>query len=452
MLCAAGRHSRSRSLTRYFWSGAYGKRFFWRPAPLDFKFEVGTCLHEALRLAYLTTEYPKVSHTFIRREIAELERRGLPILRLAIRSPGGAIADPADIAEAARTTHCLELPRREFARRSLEVFARNPLLWARATEMAVAMSRRSERGLARHAAYLAEAAVLLRRLEQERIDHVHVHFGTNAAAVARLMRCLGGPTYSVTIHGPDEFDAPIGFSLGAKVEDAAFVCAISDYASAQLRRWVGPAHWDKIHVVHCTVGDAFLNTQHIVDPDSKLLVSVGRLSAQKGQLLLVDALDQALRAGVDARLVLVGDGELRGVIEERIRLLGLVDRIEITGWVDEATIREYIRRSRALVLPSFAEGLPVVIMEAMAMGRPVVSTMIAGIPELVKPGENGWLVTSGRVDEVAGAICEVMKVPADMLDNMGKRGRDRVRRYHHTETEVGKLEALFRQYVHAQLG
>ncbi|MCB9655201.1 MAG: glycosyltransferase family 4 protein [Deltaproteobacteria bacterium] len=407
----------------------------------------GLSVFGTLRLAYLTTEYPKVSHTFIRREILELERRGLPILRLAIRNPGGAIADPADEEEAKKTIHCLDLPRHEFVRRPLERMAKNPAAWARATEMALSMSRQSERGLGRHAAYLAEAAVLLRVLERERIDHVHVHFGTNAAAVARLMRCLGGPTYSMTVHGPDEFDAPIGFSLGAKVEDASFVCAISDYASAQLRRWVNSSHWDKIHVVRCTVGESFLRNQPIVDPNSNLLVSVGRLSAQKGQLLLIEALAEARKAGVDARLVLVGDGELRHEVEAKIEALNLKDRVTITGWVGEAEIRNYIRQSRALVLPSFAEGLPVVIMEALAMGRPVVSTVIAGIPELVKPGENGWLVTSGRVDEVAGAICEVMKVPADMLDAMGKRGRDRVLRHHFTETEGAKLEALFRRYI-----
>lgn len=395
-----------------------------------------------LNLAYLTTEYPKVSHTFIRREILELERRGHAVLRLAIRSAGDAIADDADRREAERTIHLLSLPNWAIAAAVTRSALRRPVRWLSALWMTLIMSRASERGLLRHLAYLAEASVLLSILRKHEIQHVHVHFGTNAAAVARLIRCLGGPSYSMTVHGPGEFDAPLGFSLIEKADDAAFVVAISDFCYAQLCRWMAPAQWEKIYVVHCSVNDEFFEPMTPVDESSRILLSVGRLSAQKGQLILLDAMKRLVDDDVDVRLVLAGDGELRPLIEQRIVALGLQRHVQLTGWVDEAALRMYLREARALVQPSFAEGLPVVIMEALAMGRPVISTFVAGIPELVRPAENGWLVAAGNVEELASALREALGASAARLTAMGRAGRERVRARHHVATEVTALEAL----------
>jgi colanic acid/amylovoran biosynthesis glycosyltransferase len=397
-----------------------------------------------LRIAYLTTEYPKVSHTFIRREIVELERRGHHMLRLAIRSSNGAIADAADQEEASRTIACLSLPTMTILMSIASVKLRHPLRWLRAMEMAWRMSRVSDRGLLRHAAYLIEAATLLRICERERIGHVHVHFGTNAAAVARLMRCLSGQTlsYSMTVHGPDEFDSPRAFSLGEKVADAAFVCAISDFCSAQIRRWSEPRDWEKIQVVRCTVGTEFFDRAKPIATNSRTLLSVGRLSAQKGQLLLIEAMARLCDEGVDLKLILAGDGEMRSEIERAISAARLNDRVTITGWVDEATVREHLLASRALVQPSFAEGLPVVMMEALAMRRPVIATTIAGVPELVRAGECGWLIPAGNVDELVEAMRNAMATPVETLNQMGAAGAQRVRERHYTPTEVDKIEAL----------
>lgn len=401
----------------------------------------------ALRIAYLTTEYPKVSHTFIRREIVELERRGHHVLRLAIRGAGkggAAITDAADREEAARTIACLSLPKLTMLISIAAVKIRHPLCWLRAMRMAWRMSRVSDRGLTRHAAYLFEAATLLRICERERIRHVHVHFGTNAAAVARLMRCLSGQalSYSMTVHGPDEFDSPRAFSLGEKVADAVFVCAISDYCGAQIRRWSEPRAWAKIHVVRCTVGSEFFDRAKPIAATSRTLLSVGRLSAQKGQLLLIEAISRLRDEGVDLKLILAGDGEMRSEIERATAAAKLDDRVTITGWVDEATVREHLLASRALVQPSFAEGLPVVMMEALAMRRPVIATTIAGVPELVRSGECGWLIPAGNVDELVEAMREAMASPIERLNQMGAAGAQRVRERHYTPTEVDKIESL----------
>jgi glycosyltransferase involved in cell wall biosynthesis len=313
------------------------------------------------------------------------------------------------------------------------------------------MGRRSDRGLLRHLAYFVEACFLLGVVRRQGVEHMHVHFGTNPTAVARLIRCLGGPRYSFTVHGPDEFDAPRQLDLAGKVADAAFVVAISDYGAAQLRRWVPLDHWPKIQVVHCTVGEDFFREARPIDPASETLVCVGRLCPQKGHLVLIDALARLVSDGVDARLVLAGDGELRQIIEQRIRELDLLDRVEITGWIDEAEVRRRILAARALVLPSFAEGLPMVLMEALALGRPVISTYVAGIPELVRPGENGWLVPAGNVVQLAAALRSVLTTPADVLDAMAQAGRACVQERHSTVAEGARLERLFVavQEVHA---
>jgi len=269
-----------------------------------------------------------------------------------------------------------------------------------------------------------------------------VHFANNAAAVARLSQQLGGPPYSMTVHGPTEFDQPIGFSIGDKLHDAAFTVAISHFGAAQLQRWARPSDWPRIAIVGCTIGDEFEKPAAPIRPGSNTFVCVGRLAPPKGQLLLLDAFAELVAGGADARLVLAGDGELRGAIEARIAERGLGGRVSVTGWIGSEQVRELLAESRALVLPSFAEGLPVVIMEAMASGRPVISTFVAGIPELVEPGRSGWLVPAGTIAPLVAAMREALALPTERLDEMGAAGRARVLERHSTRDQVARLEAL----------
>ena len=132
-----------------------------------------------------------------------------------------------------------------------------------------------------------------------------------------------------------------------------------------------------------------------------------------------------LRRGCAFELVLAGDGALRGAIEERVRALGLQEHVRITGWIGSVEVRKELEAARALVLPSFAEGLPVVIMEAMALRRPVITTYVAGIPELVRSGESGWLVPAGDVDALADTIVECLDASGELLERMGRAARER---------------------------
>ncbi len=397
--------------------------------------------HEPLRLAYLTNRYPAVSHTFIRRELLELERRGHRVERVAIRRAESVLVDPADRAELARTFHVLDQPRGKLLAMALAGMARAPLSVFRAALLTVDLALHSDRGLFRHAAYLVEALVLREHFARRSIEHVHVHFGTNPVAVALLVRTLGGPRYSFTAHGPDEFDAPLALALPRKIAGAEFVVGISHFALAQLIRWARPQDWDKLHVVRCTVGDDFLG---LPPPEhaGEGFVCVGRLSAQKGHFVLVDALRKLRERGLRPRVVFAGDGELRAELEREIAAAGLSDQIEITGWIDEAQIRARIRAARALVLASFAEGLPMVFMEALAVGRPVIATRIAGVPELVEDGLSGWLVTAGRADLLADALQAALEAPAEQLARMAAHGKRAVAERHATRIEGERLERL----------
>lgn len=400
-----------------------------------------------MHVAYLTPQYPKVSHTFVRREIHELERRGHRILRLSIRRPEAEVVDAADRAERERTLVVLAQPPGRLAAAFARVALTRPGRLLRALALSLRQGLAGGAGLVRHLAYLVEATFVLERLRAEGVEHVHVHFGTNAASVARLLRRLGGPPYSITVHGPDELDAPAAHALGAKIEESAFTIAISDFTAAQLRRWVAPEQWSKLRVVRCTVDERFFEAAEPVRDDAHGLVCVGRLSAQKGQLVLLDAFAELLRKRPDlegARLVLAGDGEMRAQVEGRIAALGLAERVAITGWIDEARVREELRRARCLVLPSFAEGLPVVLMEALAMARPVISTWVAGIPELVVPGESGWLVPPANPVALAEAMAAALDAPAEQLHRMARAGARRVRERHAVATEGELLEALLR--------
>ena len=301
------------------------------------------------------------------------------------------------------------------------------------------LARKSERGTVIHLIYLAEACILRRWTQQDHIAHLHVHFGSNSTTVAMLCRLLGGPPYSFTVHGPEEFDRPVSLGLGARIRQAAFVVSICSFGRSQLWRWAEFRDWGKVHVVHCGLDQSFLGTPPSPPSSAPRLINIGRLSEQKGQLILVEAAARLRAQGRDFEIVLIGGGPLREAIEERIRQLDLCAHVKLVGWLTGPQVRQELLDSRGLVLPSFAEGLPVVIMEALALGRPVIATYVAGIPELVHPGETGWLVPAGDVEELVAAMVQMLDAPIEQLERMGRAGAERVARDHDIRTEARKL-------------
>lgn len=395
-----------------------------------------------MKISYFINQYPKVSHSFIRREILALERQGFDIQRVALRGWNEPLADGEDLHERTLTRYVLKTGLFGLCLPTFLELLKSPARFLRALRLALEMSRKSDHRALRHLVCLAEACVLRRWADAHQSAHIHAHFGTNSATVVTLARVLGAPPYSFTVHGPEEFMRPL--ALEQKIHRASFVVAISSFGRSQLFLLSRFADWQKIKVVHCGVEASFYETAAVPIPDAPRLVCVGRLCEAKGQLLLIEAAAALAKEGIAFELVLAGDGPLRAAIERATRDHGLERRVRITGWVSSNAVRDEILAARALVLPSFAEGLPVVLMEAMALRRPVLTTYVAGIPELVVPGENGWLIPAGSVDELAHAIKSCLLASGDDLERMGNAGYQRVLARHSVDSEASKLEALFR--------
>lgn len=398
----------------------------------------------SLTVAYIVNQYPKISHSFIRREIKALESHGLTIHRFSVRSCQGELVDTEDKSEQEKTRAILGQNYFWLLLWPCLIFLGRPIRFLNAFLLMLRLGWNSDRGILIHIAYLIEACTLLHWVSTTHVDHVHAHFGTNSTAVAMLCHCLGGPPYSFTAHGPEEFDRPLSIGLPEKIKRAKFIVAISSFGKSQLYRWCCHEDWPKIQIVRCGVDDTFLSDGSVnLVPDNNQFVCVGRLSEQKGHLLLIEASRQLLVQGYKFRLLLVGDGPLRKAISDLIERYDLTDIVKITGWATSEEVREYIQVSRVMVLPSFAEGLPVVLMEALAMGRPVISTNIAGIPELLGNNVCGWLVTAGSIEALTDAMIKALEEPIDSLNLLGIEGTKRVRQYHNALTESHKLVDCF---------
>ncbi|MCE9606894.1 MAG: glycosyltransferase family 4 protein [Planctomycetia bacterium] len=397
------------------------------------------------RVAYLVNQYPQPSHSFIRREIRALEDQGYEVRRFTVRSYAGKLVDEQDRAERNRTTALLDVGVLRMLAAVLQVFVASPRVFVRALKLAIRLGKRSDRGRLLNLVYFAEACVLRKLLQAGGIEHVHAHFGTNSTSVAMLCRELGGPAYSFTVHGPEEFDKPEFLHLGEKIERSAFVVAISEYGRSQLYRQCSYEHWAKIQVVRCGVDAQFHDVAPTPPAAAARLVCVARLHEQKGLPMLVDAAARLKREGLTFQIDVIGDGPLRSGLEAKIAEFGLENFVRLLGWKSGAEVREALLASRALVLPSFAEGLPVVIMEALALHRPVVSTYVAGIPELVEPGINGWLVPAGAIEPLVEAMREVLAASVEELALMGADGARRTSERHHASTEAARLARLIEQ-------
>ena len=394
-----------------------------------------------MRIAYLINQYPQSSHSFIRREILGLEALGHAVDRFTLRRNPADLPDVGDRAERDRTREVLGVGPLGLLGATVREAIHNTARWWRTAKLTVREGRASDRGLVRHVVCLAEACVLAGWLRNAKVEHLHAHFGTNSAAVAMMAGLLTGVPYSFTVHGPEEFDRATGLGLAAKTEHAKFVVAISEFGRGQLMRWTRAADWSKLKVVRCGIDAAFLATPATAVPDNRTVVLVGRLVEQKAQLILVEAVALLAARGVPIDVRLVGDGPMRPDVEAAIAKHGVGDRVKILGWRSAADVRQEMLAARIVAQPSLAEGLPVALMEAFALRRPVVTTQIAGIPELVD-ASCGWVVPPGSPQRLAEALAEALERPVDVLTTMGECGHQRVSDRHRIETEVSRLAGL----------
>ena len=399
-----------------------------------------------MKIAYLVNCYPGASHSFIRREIAAIEEAGGNIMRYSIRAANIAeLPDARDLLEYDKTTVILNQHWLRLILGMLSKMVTSPEQFFQAIRIAFGHCSFRPGDIVRRVAYLAEASWLATRLIENETAHLHTHFGTNSTMVAQLSRKLGGPPYSFTVHGPDEFDKPVEINLKGKIADSAFCVAISSFGRGQLMRWSNLADWKKIEVVKCGVDDDFIR-EHQFTPmtDAPSFCAVARLSGQKGIPLLIEAASRLKKEGYVFTIKLIGDGEMREHIVEMVRQYDLQETVFVNGWANSEDVVQHLLNARAMVLPSFAEGLPVVIMEALALRRPVIVTAIAGTPELVN-NDCGWLIPSGSVDALAEAMKSALLSSSQELASMGVVGRKRVLEFHNARSNGAQLLSLIRR-------
>jgi glycosyltransferase involved in cell wall biosynthesis len=393
-------------------------------------------------IAYLTGQYPKVSHTFIQREIAALRDLGLTVLTCQVRraAPQDIPADQAE--EAAATFTILDAAKNpvRLIGAHLGLILRHPGRWFGALRLALATRPPGAKAALWQLFYLAEAGVLADHLQRNRVAHLHNHFADASGTVAMLAGHLAAIPYSLTEHGPNIFfDAP-RWRLDEKIARARFVACISHFCRSQLMLFSDRAHWPRLHIVRCGILPERYGTAAREGYGQRVLF-IGRLDAVKGVPVLLEAF-AALRAQAPgARLTLVGDGPHRAALEAQAASLG--GAVRFTGYLTQEAVAAELAAHDVLVLPSFAEGVPVVLMEAMASRLPVIATRVGGVAELVEDGVNGFLVPPGDAATLAERLGRLIADP-ELCRRMGLAGRATVEARHDVRTEAAKLAALFR--------
>ncbi len=396
------------------------------------------------RIAYLTGEYPAVSHTFILREVEALRALGFDLRTCSIRRTNASTHHRGAAERTAGETTFYVLAAAQnpwkFLRAQVEALSR-PGRWFSAVRLAWRTRPPGLKALLYQFFYLAEAAVLARQLRQENVDHLHNHFADSSCSVAMLTNELSGIPFSFTMHGPLVFFAAERWRLDEKIARAAFVACISHFCRSQGMLFSHPDHWQKLRIVHCGVDPGMYAKADGRAPGKNILF-VGRLAAMKGVPVLLEAFASVLERHPDATLTLIGDGPERDTIEARAVTLGITGAAQFSGYQNQVEVARALAVADIFALPSFAEGVPVVLMEAMATGLPVVATRIAGIPELVDDGQSGLIVPPGD----AGAFAEALNALLDdaaRRARMGEAGRNRVSAHFESSREAEKLADLF---------
>lgn len=400
-----------------------------------------------MTVAYLNSEYPSLSHTFIEREIRGLRERGVEIRTYSVRSATGQGRIGSANRAAAEETVVLQAGWGTLLRDLVAGAVQSPAGLLRAI---AASQRLSPPGIGyrlRHMAYVMQGVRLARSLGAAGIRHVHVHMANNGAAIA-MMACAFDPrlSYSLSIHGSAEFFHVDTWTLKEKAEAAVFVRCISEFCRAQVMAWTDPEVWGRFHIVHCGIDPAVYVPRPTERSGPLRILTVGRLHPIKGYDVLLDACGRLRRDGVEFELEMIGDGPMRPRLEAQVGALGLGGCVKIVGAVDQDRIGEHYDRADIMVISSFMEGVPVVLMEAMAKELGVVSTRVGGVPELVEDGATGFLVDPGSSASLADAIKRYATDLA-LCRLHGQRGRSWVLSKYNINHAATGMAALFNRQL-----
>ena len=393
------------------------------------------------RLAYLTSLYPASSHTFIRREVEALRKLGFDIDTYSVRPPSAAeIANDLDRVEADRTFYLLRQPLTAFVAAHFALLFTRPASYLEALGTALSHRQPGARGLLLGIAHFAESVLLARKLQTRGTKHLHNHFANSAATVGLLAAKLIGIRWSFTMHGISETDYPAGLMLGRKIDRADFVACVSWFGRAQGMRIVDPGSWDKMHVVRCGLPFDRVPEKKSASESLDTIICVGRLSPEKGQAGLLQCFAKLSAKHPKLNLRLVGDGPDRPALESLAEELGI--QVSFAGRLSETDTLAAIAESDLLVLPSFMEGLPIVLMEAMAIGVPVIASRVAGIPELVEHEMSGLLFAPSDWDQLEQQI-ERLIADRSLREAVAKRGKVKVSEEFVASKSAERLGQLF---------
>lgn len=398
------------------------------------------------RIAYLVSRYPAISHTFILREVTTLRELGFDICVASINSPDRSIEKltATERDEQAQTFYLKQAGIAAALNSQFKVMMSRPLAYFKTLAYALKLGGFDLKKLLFCLFYFVEAVMIGQWMQQKNLNHLHVHFANPAATVALLVNRLFGIDYSITVHGPDEFYNVNANYLPEKIQHAAFICCISHYAQSQLMAFSNPKHWDKFEISPLGVDpQRFDKREPRINPKPFNVVCVGRLVAVKGQAILLKAMTRLQHAGRDVHLYMVGDGSDRELLKELTHSLGLEALVTFTGAVNQDKILEYYQQADVFALASFAEGVPVVLMEAMAMGIPCVTTHITGIPELIEAGQ-GLLTPPSDDEKLANAIILLMDNP-NLYAQISSAAREKILRSYHLQNNTLRLAEIFKR-------
>ncbi len=400
----------------------------------------------SMKVTYFINHYPKVSHTFIRNEILGLEGLGIEVERVSIHSDKDIYPDNPDFSEKAKTHYLLAANKIKLGLSLIFSASKQFKRVIECSLLCLKLSRTSDRGLLKNLFYLGEGVLLAEQVKRNGSQHIHAHFGTNSTDIAMYASMIAQVPFSFTVHGPEEFDRTFGINLGEKIKRADSVFAITKYCQSQLFRWCAYEDWKKIRIVHCGLGEIFFDPSTAGSaPEAKNdgminALFIGRLCEQKGPMILLESLPALLNDGIKLHVTFAGDGELRHEMEKFISENSLEHAVTITGWVDSNRIKALLQKSTLMILPSFAEGLPVAIMEALALKVPVLTTHINGIPELIEHGRSGLLVTPGCKESLIEAIKAFDSLTEQERFEIVEEGYKRVEVEHSSATESKKIQ------------
>ncbi|MGB3760534.1 MAG: glycosyltransferase family 4 protein [Rivularia sp. (in: cyanobacteria)] len=391
-----------------------------------------------MRIAYLTGEYPRATDTFIQREVAALRQQGAQVETFSVRPTGEEhMVGEEQKQERNQTFYILPPNPIKVLRAHLNLLLASPKRYLAGLKLARATRLHGLRGNLYQLFYFLEAGILAHEIKRRQIPHLHNHFGDSSCSVAMLAAELGGFSYSFTLHGPYIFFEPYHWRLDEKINRALFVSCISNYCRSQGMIFSPIEKWNKLKIVHCGIDPALFNiVSH--QGKGKRLLFVARLSAVKGLPILLQSLVSLKQHHSDVTLTVVGDGSDRTYLEQMTVDLGLSDNVNFVGYKSQAEVRKYFEEADVFVSSSFAEGVPVVLMEAMAAGVPVVAPQIAGVSELVENGVSGYIVPPGDTISLAKSIEKLLN-DAELRTKFGIAGRNKVEKEFNINIEAEKL-------------